>query len=109
MNNPIFIITLAMSILIECSGQSNVEEKLRAPVAGLPTADLISVGMNEDSIKKLVQLINTTPPDDFRAMVIIKNNKLVVEEYFNTYWRETINDIRPVGKSITSLLVGIAI
>jgi CubicO group peptidase (beta-lactamase class C family) len=56
-----------------------------------------------------VERIGSTPPRDFRALVVIKDNKLVVEEYFNTYWRESIHDIRSAGKGITAVLLGIAI
>lgn len=75
----------------------------------LPKAGLSSVGMRPDTIVRLINLIRSTPPRDFRALVVIKDNKLVVEEYFNTYWRETIHDIRSAGKGITALLLGIAI
>src|SRR5690606_17073996 len=51
----------------------------------------------------------SNPSKDFRGLVIIKDNKLVLEEYFNTFWRETIHDIRSAGKSVTALLLGIAI
>jgi len=67
------------------------------------------VNISQDTISTLLKLINATPPNDFRAIVVLKNNKLVLEEYFNTYWRETIHDIRSAGKSVTSLLLGIAI
>ena len=94
---------------ISCSGQNDLADPIRPPVAGLPTATPASVGMNSDTLAKLVQLISTTAPNDFRGLVIIKDNKLVAEEYFYSYWRETIHDIRSAGKSITSLLLGIAI
>jgi CubicO group peptidase (beta-lactamase class C family) len=92
-----------------CIGQGDLAGKLKQPILDLPRADLSSVKMSQDTISKLIQLINSNPPNDFRGMVVIKNNKLVVEEYFNTYWRETIHDIRSAGKGVTSLLLGIAI
>ena len=94
---------------MSCFGQNDLAEPLKRPISFLPRADLASVKMSQDSIAKLIQLINANPPNDFRGMVVIKDNKLVVEEYFNTYWRETIHDIRSAGKSVTSLLLGIAI
>ncbi|MBI3221394.1 MAG: serine hydrolase [Bacteroidetes bacterium] len=103
----IFIVALFAST--SCMGQSNPADKLKQPISDLPRTDLTSVKMSQDTIAKLIQLINTNPPNDFRGLVVIKDNKLVVEEYFNTYWRETIHDIRSAGKSVTSLLLGIAI
>jgi CubicO group peptidase (beta-lactamase class C family) len=92
-----------------CFGQSNFVDKLKPAIPDLPGATLASVGMSQDTITKMIHLINTTPPKDFRSVVVIKDGKLVVEEYFNTYWRETIHDIRSAGKSVTCLLLGMAI
>jgi CubicO group peptidase (beta-lactamase class C family) len=107
MNKWIWTLYIFLASLI-CNAQ-NAPEKLKPPIPELPKAELTSVRMNQDSIQKIIQLIKTNPPNDFRGMVVIKDNKLVVEEYFNTYWRETIHDIRSAGKSVTSLLLGIAI
>ncbi|WP_428229552.1 serine hydrolase domain-containing protein [Flavobacterium sp.] len=43
------------------------------------------------------------------SVLISKNNQLVYEEYFNGYKRDSLHDSRSSFKSITSLLVGIAI
>jgi CubicO group peptidase (beta-lactamase class C family) len=40
---------------------------------------------------------------------VIKNEKLLLEEYFNGYKRDSLNDTRSVGKSFSSALMGIAI
>ena len=32
-----------------------------------------------------------------------------MEEYFNSYWKGSLHDVRSAGKSVTSLLMGIAI
>jgi CubicO group peptidase (beta-lactamase class C family) len=109
MNDIIRILVIGLLASITCFGQDNLTDKLRRPVPELPRADLASVKMSQDTIAKLIKFINSNPPNDFRGLVVIKDNKLVVEEYFNTYWRETIHDIRSAGKSVTSLLLGIAI
>lgn len=43
------------------------------------------------------------------AMLVIRNQRLVAEGYFNGYDRETLHDLRSTGKSFTSALAGIAI
>lgn len=43
------------------------------------------------------------------AFLVIKNDSLLYERYFNEYTRESINTSFSVGKSITSLLVGRAL
>jgi CubicO group peptidase (beta-lactamase class C family) len=109
MNDLIRVLAVALLACTSCIGQGGLTDNLTPPVPGLPRTDLNSVKMNQDTIAKLIQLINSNPQKDFRGLVVIKDNKLVVEEYFNTYWRETIHDIRSAGKSVTSLLLGIAI
>ncbi len=43
------------------------------------------------------------------SIVVIKNNKLLLEEYFNGSSRKTLHDTRSVGKSFASTMTGIAI
>jgi CubicO group peptidase (beta-lactamase class C family) len=47
--------------------------------------------------------------EDINGIVVIKNNKLLIEEYFNGENRETLHNPRSVGKTITSTIMGIAI
>ena len=68
----------------------------------------MEAGFNADSIQHLTQLIGEMQQKDFQGMVVLKDNQIVIEEYFNTSWRITINDIRSAGKGITTLLLGIA-
>lgn len=42
------------------------------------------------------------------AFIVIRNDSIIFEEYFNGYNRESINTSFSVAKSITSLMVGIA-
>ena len=43
------------------------------------------------------------------SIIVIKNGKLILEEYFNAASRSTLHDTRSVGKSFCSALMGIAI
>ncbi|MEL6926458.1 MAG: serine hydrolase domain-containing protein, partial [Bacteroidota bacterium] len=76
---------------------------------GWSTERPAAVDIREDSIHALLDLINATPPRDFRALVVVRNGQLVVDEYFNSFWRTNIHDIRSAGKSVTSMLAGVAI
>lgn len=109
MHKSIRLIILALLTTFSCIGQSTELNPLQPALSALPTAPLSSVKLNPDTIAKIIQLIRATPPNDFRGIVIIKDHKLVLEQYFSTYWRETIHDIRSAGKGITALLLGIAI
>ena len=46
---------------------------------------------------------------DLQAVVVMRKGELVAERYFNGATAETLNDVRSLGKSITSLLMGAAI
>ncbi|MGC4039890.1 MAG: serine hydrolase [Flavobacterium sp.] len=62
--------------------------------------------------KKIESLNREILENSFKAItsiVILKNGKLLLEEYFNHTDRNTLHDTRSVGKSFTSTLMGIAI
>jgi hypothetical protein len=46
---------------------------------------------------------------DITGIAVIKNGKLLLEEYFNGSGRDSLQDTRSVGKSFSSALTGIAI
>ena len=62
--------------------------------------------------KKIEELNKNIAQKAFKAItsiVVIKDGKLLLEEYFNNANRNTLHDTRSVGKSFTSALMGIAI
>ncbi|MEM9935668.1 MAG: serine hydrolase [Bacteroidota bacterium] len=81
----------------------------RSSVPNIPAADEVSSALTTEGREKMLSMIESWEPADFRGVVIIKDGKLEVEEYYNTFWRETVHDIRSAGKSITGILLGIAI
>jgi CubicO group peptidase (beta-lactamase class C family) len=101
----LFILSVGIFALsLHSYGQDN----LRQPIPDLPSTSLEAAGFNRDSIESLLRFIEDTAPNDFRGLVVIKNNQIVIEEYFSTYWRNTVHDIRSAGKSITAMLLGVA-
>lgn len=81
----------------------------RKPIANLSSVNPEEVGFNQDSLNVLDNLIDNFEQRDYRALIVIKDNKLAIEYYYNSFWRNHIHDIRSAGKSITSLLLGVAI
>lgn len=47
--------------------------------------------------------------EEVKGVVVIKDGKLLLEEYFNGATRDSLHDPRSVGKSIASTMMGIAI
>ena len=65
--------------------------------------------INQEKIRLLNQKIAENRFREITGIVVIKNDKLLIEEYFNGYGRDSLNDTRSVGKSFSSALMGIAI
>ncbi|MEL6190847.1 MAG: serine hydrolase, partial [Bacteroidota bacterium] len=53
--------------------------------------------------------MNNGAYDHIHSLLIVKQNKLVLEEYFHGYQREDLKDIRSAFKSISAMLVGKAV
>lgn len=67
-------------ITLDANAQNDpTEQRLKRPLVGLPITKANAVGINPDSIQHLISLIRTTPPSDFRGLVVLKDGKLVVE------------------------------
>lgn len=62
-----------------------------------------------ERIRTLNQKIAENRFRDITGIVVIKDEKLLLEEYFNGYKRDSLNDTRSVGKSFSSALMGMAI
>ncbi len=81
-----------------------------AQLKAIPGIPAVSLGdALKDSINALTDTISKFKQRDFRGLIVIKDNKIVLENYYNTFWRNHIHDIRSAGKSITALLLGVAI
>lgn len=83
-------------------------------------ADLAATGMNQARIVELIEEIRDGDHGDIHSLLIVKNNQLVVEEYFalngekhgplvTGLFRDKVHHLASTTKSVTSTLVGIAI
>lgn len=64
---------------------------------------------DKDKIKVLKGNIDSGVFRHITSVVVIKNGKLLIEEYFNGAMRDSLHDVRSVGKSFASTMTGIAI
>jgi CubicO group peptidase (beta-lactamase class C family) len=92
---------------------------------GWQTTSLDDVGIDERTLGELIERIEDDTYQNIHSILIVKDGKLVFEEYFGGYefdyegdqfWGEftnydidTIHNLASVTKAITSALVGIAI
>jgi len=81
---------------------------------GWPTASVEQVGISREAIEALVRRIIDTPDTGrqssrVHALLIARHGRLVVEEYFHGFDRDTLHDTRSAGKSLTATITGAAI
>lgn len=100
---------MRLFIILSCLCLSIASYGQRPPVPNLPPVSYEDAGLNRDSINVLYEAVENTPHKDFIGLVVLKDNQIALEWYFNTFWRNHLIDIRSTGKSITSLLLGVAI
>lgn len=95
---------------------SDVRYTYAPPVAeddGWQSQPARSVGFDEQKLQTLVQRIADTLPTLPRAplihsLLIARNGKLVLEEYFAGFQRDFVHDTRSAAKTFTSVMLGAA-
>jgi len=65
------------------------------------------VGMNADVLSIAVSEASKIPR--ILSLLVVRDGKLVLEEYFHGNHADSLNDVRSVTKSIVSTLVGVAL
>lgn len=76
---------------------------------GFECSTLPEVGIDSTYICKLVENILKGKMATIHSLLIVKDNKLVLEEYFHNYDCNKLHSLESVTKSFTSALMGIAI
>src|SRR4029453_3421885 len=117
---------LLAALLALCLPASAHDTKIcGAPVAlndGWTIASQVEVGLDAERLCQLDAVIAQWPKANVHAVVVVRNGKLVMERYFAgederwgdklgrvTYGPEVKHDRCSTSKSVTSLLVGIAL
>lgn len=80
---------------------------------GWPTSPLEKEGISREAIERFVQKLIDMPMDgvsssQIHSLLIARNGRLVLEEYFHGHDRELPHDTRSAAKSWTSVLIGAA-
>jgi CubicO group peptidase (beta-lactamase class C family) len=76
---------------------------------GLRTASLEKSGLDKALLTAMVNKIVAGDYANVHSVLILKNNKLVFEEYFYQYTKDSLHELRSASKSFVSALTGIAI
>ncbi|NIF04245.1 serine hydrolase [Chryseobacterium sp. Tr-659] len=91
--------------------QKNISEQQIAVQPVQPNNDWIisKEKFNVEIVRNLNKKIAENRFRNITGIAVIKNGKLLLEEYFNGSGRDSLQDTRSVGKSFSSALTGIAI
>ena len=114
----IYIICLIIVLILSCSPRSTrwglpqheytyqIPEKIDD---GWEHSDLKAESVDPKKINELMENILKGDINNIHSILLVKNGKLIFEEYFYGYNRDTSHYLASVTKSIASALVGIAI
>ncbi|MCG8306580.1 MAG: beta-lactamase family protein [Cytophagales bacterium] len=78
------------------------------PLDGVVLSDLGREGMDPDKVGSLIRKIADQTVGEVHAVLIAKNDKLVLEEYFYGHGMNSLHPLHSSTKSIASLLFGMA-
>jgi len=114
-----FVILLSFFIFVSCGPcPEEVDPPFPIPestpqtsysIDSLPGSDNATTELDPVKLAQLVNLIELGIFQDIHSLIIIKDDKLVLEEYFQGWNRHMKHYLASVTKSVTSSLVGIAI
>jgi CubicO group peptidase (beta-lactamase class C family) len=98
-------------------GKPGQRYRYAAPLAlddGWPVATVEDVGISRKGIESFVQMLIDMPMDSLstsqiHSVLIARQGKLVLEEYFHGYHRDLPHDTRSAAKSWTAVLLGAAV
>ena len=112
------VIWIMICLFVSCAPRSNrwgfpqYEYTYQIPQEtndGWQVSTLHAEGVGSDRINELLNDILNKRFKNIHSVLLVRNGKLVLEEYFYGYDRYSKHELHSVSKSITSILVGIAI
>lgn len=108
--NLLSFIAIALCITILCCANTSFSASQRDhwPAQGWKTSLPAEQGIDADVLKGVDDEIRNKFPDIY-SLLVIKNGRLVFEEYYSVVDQEMIGPVYSVTKSVMSILIGIAI
>ena len=96
----------------KCFSISNSDYFYRAPTKisdGWETASIYEANIDAEKLFDLIHTIRDDSYKNIHSLLLVKDGKLILEEYFHGFHHEKAHQIRSATKSIGSILTGIAI
>jgi CubicO group peptidase (beta-lactamase class C family) len=107
-----FVTVCIMFLTSTCFSESNTDYFYRTPPAindGWKTESIYTSNIEAEKLIALIRHIQNERYKNIHSVLIVKDGKLILEEYFHGFHREKAHQIRSATKSIGSILTGIAI
>ncbi len=76
---------------------------------GFPVAEAASAGIDPAALARTVEAIRAGEAGFLKSLLVARGGSLVLEEYFHGYGANDLSPIQSCTKSVSSLLVGVAI
>ncbi len=114
---PIYIVGAIIVLILSCApratrwGLPQYEYSYQIPEKsddGWEYSDLKTEGVDPKKINELMRNILKGEIKNIHSILLVKNGKLIFEEYFYGYNRDTSHYLASVTKSVASALIGIA-
>jgi CubicO group peptidase (beta-lactamase class C family) len=105
-------VAVALSVSLSLSARMQKAEAIPSEFQGLilsSPAEASKSGMDLAALKAIYSDMDRDPHHDLKGIAIVRDGRLISEHYFNGDSVDTLHDIRSATKSLTSLLMGIAI
>ncbi|TDO23944.1 serine hydrolase domain-containing protein [Pedobacter duraquae] len=98
-----------LELLVKRKPDVNVSDIKLSEIKSYPDLTPSEDSFDHNSIKKLKAYIDADVFRHVTSVVALKKGKILLEEYFNGSSRDSLHDVRSVGKSFASTLTGMAI
>lgn len=110
----LYIFLLTVCTMVNCEKLSDPDPNYTYSIPDSALSDFVvasleTEGINEALITQMTNLIIREEYKRIDGLLILRNNKLIYENYFHGYSNDILHNMFSAGKSITSILVGIAI
>lgn len=106
MNKSSFVIAFTVALVLrmdESKSQSNYFPPLTGTIWETVSPD--TLGWKREKIHTLMNFLES---NNSKAFIVLKNGRIVLEQYFGTFTRDSLWYWASAGKSLTGFLVGIA-